>query len=108
MRDKNYHPKIIKKQFLQSLAWKRWRYHLVDYYENKDCITNKPLRPRWNCHHLDMREEHYTILREERFRLLNSDTHDCIHFLYRYYKKDPFIIDRIKALLDLMVQYNED
>jgi hypothetical protein len=86
----------------------RWRYILVDYYNNKDCITNKPLRPRFNCHHLDMREEHYTILKEERFRPLNSDTHDCVHFLYRYYKKDPFIIDRLRTILDLMVKYNED
>ena len=55
-----------------------------------------------------MREDHYQILKEERFRTLNSDSHDCIHFLYRYYKKDPFIIDRLRKILDLMVKYNED
>jgi hypothetical protein len=108
MRDKKYKPRIIKKDFLQSLAWKRWRYTLVDYYENKDCITNKPLRKGFNVHHLDCRSEHYTILKEERFRPLNKDTHDCVHFLYRYYKKDPFIIDRLREVLDLMVKYNED
>ena len=108
MRDNRRRQKIIKKDFLKTLAWKRWRYTLIDYYENRDCITNKPLRKGFNIHHLDMREEHYTILREERFRPLNSDTHDCVHFLYRYYKKDPFIIDRLREVLDLMVKYNED
>ena len=81
---------------------------MLDYYNNKDCITNKPLRNRWNLHHLDLREENYTVLKEERFRPLNSDTHDCVHFLYRYYKKDPFIIDRLRTILDLMVRMNED
>ena len=81
---------------------------MLDYYNNKDCITNKPLRNRWNLHHLDLREENYTVLKEERFRPLNSDTHDCVHFLYRYYKKDPFIIDRLRIILDLMVKMNED
>ena len=81
---------------------------MLDYYNNKDCITNKPLRNRWNLHHLDLREENYTVLKEERFRPLNSDTHDYVHFLYRYYKKDPFILDRLRTILDLMVKYNED
>ena len=106
MRDRKQ--KSIKAEFLRSLVWKRWRYHLVDVYENRDCITNKPLRKRFATHHLDMREENYTVLKEERFRPLNSDTHDCIHFLYRYYKKDPFIIDRLRNILDLMVKFNED
>lgn len=98
----------IKAEFRKSLKWKRWRYTLVDYYSNKDSITLKPLHKGWNAHHLDMRAENYTVLKEERFRPLNADTHDCIHFLYRYYKKDPFIIDRIRALLDEMVRFNED
>ena len=100
--------KSSKFDFLKSLTWKRWRYYLVDYYENRDQLTLKPLRKGFNIHHLDLREEHYTILKEERFRPLNSDSHDCIHFLYRYYKKDPFIIDRLRKILDLMVKYNED
>ena len=106
MRDRKQ--KSIKAEFLRSLVWKRWRYTLIDYYNNQDQLTMKPLRKGFNVHHLDMREEHYTILKEERFRPLNSDSHDCIHFLFRYYKKDPFIIDRLRNLLDLMVKYNED
>jgi len=81
---------------------------MLDYYNNKDCITNKPLHAKWNLHHLDLREENYTVLKEERFRPLNSDTHDCVHFLYKYYKKDPFILDRLRTILDLMVKFNED
>ena len=108
MRDKGRKQKNVKAEFLRSLKWKRWRYTMLDYYDNKDCITNKPLRAKWNLHHLDLREENYQVLKEERFRPLNSDTHDCVHFLYRYYKKDPFIIDRLRTILDLMVKYNED
>ena len=108
MREKKRQLKSAKAEFLRSLKWKRWRYTMLDYYNNKDCITNKPLRAKWNLHHLDLREENYQVLKEERFRPLNSDTHDCVHFLYRYYKKDPFIIDRLRVLLDLMVKYNED
>ena len=108
MRVKNQKQKSRKAEFLRSLKWKRWRYTMLDYYNNKDCITNKPLRAKWNLHHLDLREENYQVLKEERFRPLNSDTHDCVHFLYRYYKKDPFIIDRLRTILDLMVKYNED
>lgn len=100
--------KSNKFEFLKSLTWKRWRYTLVDYYDNLDQLTMKPLRKGFNIHHLDLREEHYQVLVEERFRPLNSDSHDCIHFLYRYYKKDPFIIDRLRKILDLMVKYNED
>lgn len=107
MRERRKQNKV-KQDFLRSLTWKRWRYTLVDYYSNMDALTNKPLRPRFNVHHLDMREEHYTVLKEERFRCLNSESHDTIHFLYRYYKKDPFILERLKNILDLMVKYNED
>ena len=108
MRDKKRQLKSVKAEFLRSLVWKRWRYHLVDHYNNQDQLTLKPLRKGFNIHHLDMREENYQVLKEERFRPLNSDSHDCVHFLYRYYKKDPFIIDRLRKILDLMVKYNED
>ena len=98
----------IKDEFIRTLTWKRWRYHILDYYGNKDMLTLKPLRKYWDCHHLDMREENYTNLKEERFRPLNSKSHGCVHFLYPYFKKDPFIIDRLKAILEEMVKYNED
>lgn len=98
----------IKKDFINTLEWRRWRYTMVDWYENKDVITQKKLRKGFNVHHLDMREENYTILRPERFRPLNKDSHECVHFIFRYYEKDPEIIDRLKAVLDKMVEYNHD
>ena len=33
---------------------------------------------------------------------------DITDFLLPHYKKDPFIIDRLRTILDLMVKYNED
>ena len=98
----------IKAEFRKSLKWKRWRYEMVDYYGNKDALTNKPLHKGFNVHHLSMKVEEYTILSPERFRTLNSESHDCIHFLFRYYVKDPFIIDRLKLILEEMVKYNAD
>lgn len=98
----------IKNEFRKTLKWKRFRYELVDFYDNLDSLTNKPLHKGFNIHHLDLRTENYTKLTPERFRPLNTASHDCIHFLYNYYKKDPFIIDRLRTILDLMVKYNED
>ena len=51
MRDKKRRLKNVKAEFLRSLVWKRWRYTLVDYYENKDQLTLKPLRKGFNVHH---------------------------------------------------------
>jgi hypothetical protein len=34
-------------------------------------------------------------------------THDFIHWLYRYYPKDPAIIDRIKSEMERMLKINQ-
>lgn len=97
----------IKAELIKSLKWKRFRYEMLDYCGNKDAITLKPLRKGWNLHHLCMKEEEYHILSPERFRCLNKGSHEAIHFLFTYYKKDPSILERIKTILDEMVKYNE-
>ena len=106
MRVKNQKQKSIKAEFLKSLKWKRWRYTMLDYYNNKDCITNKPLRNRWNLHHLDLREENYTVLNDN-FLCCNNLTHKFLHWCYGYYIKDPAIIDRIKNELERMKEINQ-
>jgi hypothetical protein len=98
----------IKSEFRKSLKWKRWRYAMIDYYGNKDALTLKPLHKFSNTHHMDMRAENYTKLSPERFRMLNSKSHELIHFFYPYFVKDPFIIDRLKAILEEMVKMNND
>ena len=97
-----------KDTFRKSLRWKRWRYEMIDYYNNLDSLTLKPLHKGFNVHHLSMKAEEYEILTPERFRPLNHKSHETIHFLYYYYSKDPFILDRLKVILDEMVKLNEN
>ena len=98
----------IKSEVRKTKEWKQLRIDITDAYDNTDPITNKPLRTGFNVHHCDMRVENYANLDINRFRPLNRATHDLVHVLYRYYEKDPEIIDRLKQLLDDMVKYNND
>lgn len=47
------------------------------------------------------------LTQRENFIPLNSKSHDCIHFLFDYYRKDPAILDRLKNILDRMVELNQ-
>lgn len=95
-----------KSEFRKSLKWKRFRYEMLDYYENKDALTNKKLLKGWNLHHLCMKSEEYEKLSADRFRCLNKQSHEAIHFLYRYYDTDPTVIDRLKEILEEMKRLN--
>ena len=54
-----------------------------------------------NCHHRNLNAEDYECLdNEDDFVMINSQTHDCLHWLYRYYVNDPNILIRIKEELD--------
>jgi hypothetical protein len=44
----------------------------------------------------------------KRFMPLNKKTHEAIHTLYRWYKKDHKVLDRIKQVLDMMEEYTND
>lgn len=46
--------------------------------------------------------EEYGDLRPELFECLNRQSHDVIHFLYRYFVNDESIIDRLRDLLGRM------
>ena len=71
-----------------------------------DKITLHKLRRGWNFHHEDLREENYEKLNDN-FLPCNNMTHDFIHWLFRYYPKDPGIIDRIKAEIEKMKAINQ-
>jgi hypothetical protein len=51
-------------------------------------------------------EENYEKLNDN-FLPCNNMTHDFLHWLYRYYPKDPAIIDRIKAEMERMKEINK-
>lgn len=87
--------------------WKTFRIKIAEKQDKKDFITGKPLRKGYNCHHLDMSAENYDKLMEENFIALNKQTHDALHFLFRYYQTDRHILDSFKEVLDKMVELNK-
>ena len=96
-----------KSKFRQTKEWKEFRIKIAEKQDKKDIITGKPLRKCYNCHHLDMSAENYDQLIEENFVALNKQTHEALHFLFRYYQKDPTILDRLKTVLDRMNELNK-
>ena len=72
----------------------------------KDLITLSKLGKRWELHHEDLREENYEKLNDN-FLPCNNQTHEMIHWLYRYYVKDPEIINRLVAEMIKMKAINE-
>ena len=99
--------KDIKAKFRQTKDWKAFRKRIFDKQEGKDIITGKKLYRGYNVHHLDMSEANYDKLIEENFVAVNKQTHETLHFLFRYYQKDPTILDRLKAVLDKMNGLNK-
>lgn len=94
--------KDVKAKFRQSKAWKEFRKRMFEKQGGKDTITGKKLCRGYNVHHLDMSAENYDQLIEENFIAVNKQTHETLHFLFRYYQKDPAILDRLKTVLDIM------
>lgn len=96
-----------KKKFRGSKAWKSLRHQKNVEQGGKDPITLGKLSKTCNLHHLDLREENYEKIDDStHFVLLNKLTHDAVHFLYKYYVKDRTVIDRLKGVLDKMVEIN--
>lgn len=98
----------FKRDFRKSKVWTAFR-HLINVKQKGiDPITQKKLCKGSNLHHKDLNEAHYTDLsNEEHFVMLNKKTHEAIHWLYTYYRKDKDIIGRITNLLEEMYEINE-
>lgn len=99
----------MKSNFRNSKIWKAFRHQKNVEQKGIDPITKSKLRKGCNCHHkkLTSEEEEYSdISNPENYVMVNSSTHQTIHWLYGYYKKDPEILDRLKSLLDEMVEIN--
>lgn len=99
--------KDAKAKFRQTKEWKTFRIKIAEKQDKKDIITGKPLRKGYNCHHLSMDAETYDKLIEENFIAVNKTTHETIHAIFRYYKNDKDILNRIKQVLDKMVELNK-
>ena len=98
--------KDIKSKFRASKEWRDFRKRIFDKQNGKDIITGKKLYKGFNCHHLDMSADNYDKLIEENFIAVNKTTHETIHALFRYYKNDKDVLDRIKQVLDKMLELN--
>lgn len=94
-----------KKEVRKSKAWKDFTKELKA--ERKvDALTLKKLRKGSMTHHMDLNPDNYDKLVKENFECLNMKSHDVVHFMYKYYKKDPEVLDRLKAILHKMVLLN--
>lgn len=96
-----------KKAFRTTKVWKDFTKGLKAK-RKVDALTLAKLRKGSTSHHLDLNPDHYEVLDEDLFETLNIKSHEVVHFMYNYYKKDPFIIDRLKAILHKMVLINGD
>lgn len=96
-----------KAKLRATKEWKSFRIKMAEKQGKKDIITGKPLRKGYNCHHLDMSSENYDKLIEENFIALNKNTHETLHFLFRYYQNDKDILEKFKKVLDKMVELNK-
>lgn len=95
---------LEKNKFRQTTVWIKFRERFKGAI---DPITLKKVSKRFQLHHMDLNPEHYTDLKFENFAPLNGTTHDLIHYLYGYYRKDKQILKRIQKLLDKMVEIND-
>ena len=99
--------KDIKAKFRASKEWREFRKRIFDKQNGKDIITGKKLYKCYNVHHLDMSDDNYDKLIEENFIAVNKATHEALHFLFRYYKNDKDILNRIKQVLEKMTELNK-
>lgn len=93
-----------RKTFRNSKKWKAFKAK-IRLTRHTDYITKQPLTRGWNLHHLDLSYSRYDNLSDpSHFMCLNGATHDIIHTIYKWYKKDKTVIDRIKNTMELMDQ----
>lgn len=91
-----------KTKFRQSAKWKKFRHFMNVKQKGIDPITGKKLCKGCNLHHRHVTadtDEYTDISNEAHYVMLNKQTHEMLHWLYRYWKNDPSIIYRIEEEL---------
>ena len=88
--------------------WKRLKENVRNSQGGLDALTGKPLRKGAQLHHLDLRPENYRNLDAAKFIYLNRASHEAVHFLYTYYRKDPAIIYRLQNILYNMKEASDE
>lgn len=93
-----------KDKFRNTTEWKDFR----NKFKNSiDPITLRKVPKRFQLHHMCLSPVLYTDLNPKHFLPLNGTTHDILHYLYSYYRKDRKILKRLQKCLDLMVELND-
>lgn len=98
---------VLKAKFRQSKKWKEFRDKIIKQ-QRIEPISRIKLRKGCVIHHLDQRAENYKVLEDERLIALQPKSHEMIHYLYGYYIKDKEVLNRIKDILDKMIEYSTD
>lgn len=97
-----------KRAFRASKKWKSFRHEKVVECGGKDVITGNKLRKGFELHHMDLDDSRYENLdNAENFVPINSMTHKCVHWLYRYYKNDKSVLGRLADILERMTEINK-
>lgn len=102
------HSQYVKAQLRKTPEWKQLRLDLADRFNETDPITQKKLLKGWNAHHMRMSEETYGDLNLDFFLPLNKQTHESLHWLYRYASKDKDFMKRICYYVARMIALNGD
>lgn len=98
----------FKTKIRTSKAWKELRKKKLKE-QKYDPITGKQIRKGANLHHRCLDILQYDNLEEDRFVLLNRNSHDLIHLVYgdERHKKDwRTIIKNLIEQCELMDKYN--
>lgn len=94
-----------KTKFRKSAKWLKFRAFKKKDQGGKDAITGGPLRAGFQVHHMNQDEENYEDLSNpENFLALNRYTHKLLHYFLTYYKKDKNILERLRSVLDRMIE----
>lgn len=97
-----------RSEFRKSKEWHEFKAK-CRLHTSRDFITNEPLSRSWNLHHLDLNVGRYSNIGDmNRFMPLNSTTHKVIHEVYKWYKKDKKVIDRLLLVFEKMEVYTNE
>ena len=94
-----------RSEFRKTDRWHKWKAK-CRLHTSRDFITKDNLCKNWNLHHLDLNVQRYDNIEDmKRFMPLNPKTHEIVHEIFKWYKKDHKVLDRLKQTLDLMEEY---
>ena len=97
-----------RKQFRKSRKWKEFKAKMR-LNHSVDAITKEFLVKAWNLHHLDLNKDRYNDLSDvSKFMCLNPKTHEIIHELYKWYRRDKKVLQRIQDTLNKMEEYTSE